>query len=92
MAAKKTAAKIVQKSAPSPAKAAPRITAAAATLVADIDKVKGRIAKLAKRLDIPVPNTAADTAPTSSLSGAIAGAAAAVAAVQDLLNHIEASV
>lgn len=73
------------------AAAAPRITAAAVTLVTDIDKVRARVVKLAKRLEIPVPNMAADTPASASLPGAIAGAAAAVAAVHDILNHIDQS-
>lgn len=75
-----------------PAAAAPRLTAAAIVLVTDIDKVKARIVKLAKRLDIAVPNTAAETPASASITGAVAGAQAAVAAVHDLLNHVEQAV
>ena len=74
------------------APAAPQITAAAIKLVTDVDRIKTRITKLAKRLDITVPNVAADTAPGSSLTGAIAGASAAVAAVHALMEHVEQNV
>ena len=74
------------------ASVAPRITAAAVSLVTDIDRAKTRIVKLARRLDVPVPNVAADTAASTSITGAITGGAAAVAALHDLLAHIEQSV
>lgn len=72
--------------------AAPQITAAAIKLVTDVDRIKARITKLAKRLDITVPNVAADTAPNASLTGAIGGASSAVAAVHALLDHVEQNV
>jgi hypothetical protein len=70
----------------------PRITAAAVTLVTDIDRIKARLVKLAKRLDIPVPNIAADTAPSASITAAVSGASAAVTAIHELLNHVDQAV
>jgi len=72
--------------------AAPRITAAAITLVTDVDKVKARVARLARRLDIPTPNLAADTPKSATVSNAIAGASSSIGAINDLLTHIEQAV
>lgn len=74
------------------AASSPRITAAAIALVADVDKVKTRAVKLAKRLDVPVPNLASDTPSSASPTSAIAGASSSVGAILELLNHIDQAV
>lgn len=72
--------------------AAPRITAAAITLVSDIDHVKARLVKLAKRLDIPTPNVAADTSASATITSALAGASSSIAAINNLLSDIDQAV
>lgn len=72
--------------------AAPRITSAAINLVSEVDRVKARLVRLAKRLDIPVPNVAADTAPSSTVTSALAGASSSIAEINNLLSDIDQAV